>query len=67
MSALHSIRLKLESISQQIHSAIGDNNVENMLELYTTYHTFKQQSLQEEQLLVLFSRKFQMVMQSKLL
>ncbi|WP_094700143.1 SH3 domain-containing protein [Brevibacillus laterosporus] len=54
LSALRSIRLKLESISQQIHSAIGDNNVENMLELYTTYHTFKQQSLQEEQLLVHF-------------
>ncbi|MED1665181.1 SH3 domain-containing protein [Brevibacillus laterosporus] len=54
LSALHSIRLKLESISQQIHSAIGDNNVENMLELYTSYHTFKQQSLQEEQLLVHF-------------
>ncbi|RAP21085.1 hypothetical protein C2W64_03668 [Brevibacillus laterosporus] len=54
LSALTSIRQKLESISQQVHFAMRDNDVEEMLDLYTSYHTFKQQSLQEEQVLANF-------------
>ncbi|MFB0831275.1 SH3 domain-containing protein [Brevibacillus laterosporus] len=54
LSALRSIRQRLESISEQIHAAAGENQVGDMLELYTTYHTFKQQAQQEEQLFVDF-------------
>ncbi|WP_255253040.1 SH3 domain-containing protein [Brevibacillus laterosporus] len=54
LSALRSIRQQLESISEQIHAAAGENQVGDMLELYTTYHTFKQHAQQEEQLFVDF-------------
>ncbi|MCR8984239.1 SH3 domain-containing protein [Brevibacillus laterosporus] len=54
LSTLRSIRQQLESISWQIHAAAGNNQVGDMLELYTTYHTFKQHARQEEQLFVDF-------------
>ncbi|WP_238547455.1 hypothetical protein [Brevibacillus laterosporus] len=54
LSALRSIRQQLESISEQIHATAGENQVGDILELYTTYHTFKQHAQQEEQLFVDF-------------